>query len=112
MKKKIKDLNFKEIIKIHNTKMNKYQEALIRLVEGNYLTNREKKQFANILQELVDKETPIKTTSVETEPRAYYGMCDSCGSEIRLCQHYDNEKEKWIKECYCPYCGQKLYFGE
>lgn len=92
--------------------MNKYQEALdyIKSIEVCpeeciYVADFDE---VNILQELVDKETPIKTSGVETEPGAYYGMCESCGSGIRLGKHYDNEKEKWIKECYCLHCGQKL----
>lgn len=108
--------------------MNKYQDALNKIVKSSCpncidengcstcdiekICNATAKSWVNRLQELIDKETPIKTTSAETEPGAYYGVCESCGSGIRLCQHYDNEKEKWIKECYCPYCGQKLYFGE
>lgn len=37
---------------------NKYQEALKRLRTNEYLTSREQREYYNLLQELVDKETP------------------------------------------------------
>lgn len=40
--------------------MNKYQEALIKLVSNNYSTRSEKNEYINTLQELVNKETPMK----------------------------------------------------
>lgn len=76
--------------------MNKHQEALNRLVEGNYLTNREKKQFANILQELVDKETPKRPA----RKLGNWGNCLHCNQQVF---------NGWD---YCPYCGQKLDWSE
>ena len=40
--------------------MNKYQEVLKRLRTNEYLTSREQRQYYNLLQSLVDKETPKK----------------------------------------------------
>jgi hypothetical protein len=37
---------------------NKYQEVLKRLRTNEYLTSREQREYYDILQELVDKETP------------------------------------------------------
>lgn len=101
------DSFFNDIEKNDNPKYNKelaYKDLEL-IVDKIYNLIEENEEYKN-------KETPIKTTGVETEPRAYYGMCDSCGSGIRLCQHYNSEKEKWIKECYCPYCGQKLDWSD
>lgn len=92
--------------------MSKYQEALDRLVEGNYLTNREKKQFANILQELVDKETPKKPKKINAKDNpsvregsltyltGYSYYCPNCNSFLG--------NSNIQISIYCKHCGQKL----
>ena len=68
--------------------MSKYQEALDWLYgTSNLLT---KGAYKNVLQELVDKQTPKKPYW----NHAYY--CDACNMEIKK---YDN---------YCSNCGQRL----
>lgn len=89
--------------------MNKYQEALNNLIinscpvaigskepcsscKYNKICNALARDWIDTLQELVDKETPMKPLEDN-----YLGefMCE-CGSPITK----DHK--------YCPYCGQKL----
>ena len=80
---------------------NKYQEALINLVhcksetkckECKYKYRCTMERDSNILQELVDKETPMKPLKlIEGD------FCRNCKYEI------PENVEK-----YCPHCGQKL----
>ena len=82
-------------------RMNKYQEALNTLVKyahespnvGWVLIHEE-----NILQELVDKETPkdINLTYGEIQSNILYYYCPNCCSKVK-------DKSK-----YCSNCGQKL----
>ena len=88
--------------------MNKYQEALNRLVEGNYLTNREKKQFANILQELIDKETPKKPIYKDDGCGDNYYFCGNCGVRVPLCSNLIDQ----IKYKHCPYCGREIDWSD
>ena len=93
--------------------MNKYQEALKRLRTNEYLTSREQRQYYNLLQELVNKETPMKPNDVyETKERVYYnedsfkyekilnGNCPRCNKELN--EFYD----------YCIQCGQRLDWSD
>ena len=87
--------------------MNKYQDALNSL-NPNYIGEQEYswRKAAEILQELVDKETPMKVINlkrqyeIETEMYRNYGECPKC--KFHVCDD----------EFYCRYCGQRVYFEE
>ena len=87
--------------------MSKYQEALKRLKTNEYLTSREQRQYYNLLQELVNKETPKKPKSklygITGEGETFmYHYCPICG-------FYSVEKDY---ANYCPNCGQKLDWSD
>ena len=107
--------------------MSKYQEALDIIVEKTDMLNNtclhlpkcmkngichyageglcEDYERAKLLQELVDKETPMKVLilkkqyEVETEMYRNYGDCPKCNHS------------NLIGQCRCDECGQKLDFG-
>lgn len=75
--------------------MNKYEEALHYFekyigVTDNTVTNQLVEEYTNILNELINKETPMKPIKNDR----YCGNCD----KIRLLPQ-DN---------YCKNCGQKI----
>lgn len=74
---------------------NKYQDALNSL-NPNYIGEQEYswRKADEILQELVDKETPMKVTNIHVDE--WY--CPNCFQEIGTSSHYKR----------CPECGQKL----
>lgn len=86
--------------------MNKYQTCFDRLITNNYLTGREKREYIKIIQELVNKETPMKVKNRETlcyvynEPH-YYGLCPRCNGAL---------KNNGV--IYCPVCGQKVDWSD
>ena len=82
---------------------NKYQEALKRLRTNEYLTSREQREYYNLLQELVDKETPMLVTDIHVDE--FY--CPKCHAEIT---HSKSDIENRPK--YCEYCGQKLDWSD
>ena len=87
--------------------MKKYQEALKRLRTNEYLTSREQRKYYNLLQELVEKETPMKPKSklygITGEGETFmYHYCPICG-------FYSVEKDY---ANYCPNCGQKLDWSD
>ena len=79
--------------------MNKYQYALNDLINQNY-------DDIEILQELVDKEIPMKPIKME---KNYY-ICGSCEYHIPN----SNESKTWHKifQPYCTSCGQKIDWAE
>lgn len=64
------------------------------------------KEEVESLQELVDKETPMKTIGV-LHNGVTYGFCGYCGGGQHLVEHYDDKQQKWIKQGYCCHCGKK-----
>lgn len=82
--------------------MSKYQEALKRLKTNEYLTSREQRQYCNLLQELVNKETPMLVTDIHVDE--FY--CPKCHSEISH-DKYNSEHPK-----YCEECGQRLDWSD
>ena len=81
---------------------NKYQEALLKL-----LNSLNKSQFIKygrdceiVLQELVDKETPKKTTKEVNEHYDYDYYCPNCKGNV-------NRFNK-----YCKNCGQRIDWSE
>ena len=91
----------------------KYQEAFNYLFGAVHINPSKETYNKNvqIIKELVDKETPIKTVGVSMNGRDY-GFCERCGSGIHLAQHYDEKEKKWIKKCYCFHCGQHLDWSD
>lgn len=64
-------------------------EAALRRLKRNFLSNREKKECINILQELVDKATPKKPV-------------------VELDDDYNEFGEQLIYAEYCPNCSEDL----
>ena len=83
---------------------NKYQNALNSL-NPNYIGEQEYswRKATEILQELVDKETPTKVTEIYTD--SYY--CPNCGNEVLRFKYHTEYTHK-----YCLNCGQHLDWGE
>lgn len=85
---------------------NKYQEALdilkYFLHEVCKCTCQNLGAFENDLQELVDKETPMKVIEKLEVPVSYeqYRKCPKCENLV---------SRMWL---YCPDCGQKLDWSE
>ena len=83
--------------------MNKYQEALdyLRWIgsDGYYKKKREKS--FDVLQELVDKATPMKP--IQLEERKY--SCPSCAMAFKL---KTLVKDMFVNNQYCDVCGQRL----
>ena len=95
--------------------INKYQEALIKLVSNNYSTRSEKNEYINTLLELVNKETPMKVN------KNNYITCDCIDDDYDYfpisIHHYScpNKKcrfHKGYEICFeekrCPECNQLL----
>lgn len=82
--------------------MSKYQEALKRLRTNEYLTSREQRKYYNLLQELVDKETPKKPAQhIHSKTKEVYYECRGCGIAGITKAHK-----------YCSECGQKLDWSD
>ena len=84
--------------------MNKYQEALDRIKNKTAIIDGEKMTIGaaycdtlSILQELVDKETPVKPKFVNKLD----WTCPRC----------DAYHTKFV-QYYCEYCGQKLDWSD
>ena len=79
-------------------RMNKYQEALKRLRTNEYLTSREQREYYNLLQELVNKETPMKVVKWKlAQPET---RCAKCGAGLER------------KHDYCWGCGRKVDWSD
>lgn len=108
---------------------NKYQEALEKIMQinsddfvdigGYYAQPKWFKDNINILQELVDKETPMKVVK-ETINDSYDNndrcvsfeweriKCPKCNED--LVNEY--EDRDWDNNDICPFCGQKLDWSD
>ena len=104
------------------SKHKEYQEAFNVLDTRECREYNEHNQAAKLIQELVDKETPMKIKDLELKTvwtkndyivKAY---CPNCGSKF-----IDYEKDKNITGIYalytknnkhCKNCGQALEWGE
>ena len=96
--------------------MNKYQKALKRLRTNEYLTSREQREYYNLLQELVDKETPMKVGNlqplvleedIKNYGNARFNLCPKCKRIVYPFHISDYSKIK-----YCENCGQKLDWSD
>ena len=96
--------------------MNKYQEALIKLVSNNYSTRSEKNEYINTLQELVNKETPMKPIIYNTNQF----KCPKCKKQIKgkkmiynsETKRFDIKSKIKVEKIYCPYCSTKLDWSD
>lgn len=90
--------------------MSKYEDALYTLLdiieewkaEKYIISNKEVEDAVESLQELINKEKALQvdeeTEHIEVYADTYYN-CPKCNKEIE------------IHTNYCPYCGQKLDWG-
>lgn len=78
--------------------MSKYQEALMKLVNHNYSTRSEKNKHIKTLQELVNKETPMKPIRKGV---LNWWHCPCCDASL----YFDNQPR-------CQICGQKLDWSD
>jgi len=90
--------------------MNKYQEALNKIINmgDKDLYNEHHLEWADTLQELVDKATPKKPK----RDRLYYNCCDGeCDKTfIYYCSVCNVGSVEDMK--YCPDCGQALDWSD
>lgn len=88
--------------------MNKYQEAwnnVKSLAEtSDYYKSYNDDKDINLIQELVEKETPVKFVKSYSRYGTESWLCPNCRRKL---------KRAW-QECnnYCPKCGQKIEWSE
>ena len=95
---------------------NKYQEALIKLVSHTYSTRSEKNEYINTLQELVNKETPMKPIIYNINQY----KCPKCLKQIKgkkmiynsETKRFDIKSKIKVEKIYCPYCSTKLDWSD
>ena len=77
---------------------NEYQEALdyLRWIGGDGYYKKQREKSLDVLQELVDKETPMKPTYRDIGNWKNVSDCQKCG------------KTSLIKRNYCGNCGQRI----
>lgn len=94
-------------------KSNKYQEALIKLVSHNYSTRDEKNEYIKTLQEIVNKEAPMKVKYLSDDflLEPYNVKCPYCDYILGKDFIPTNEREKTYHQ-YCCRCGQKLDWSD
>ena len=83
-------------------KQNKYQEAL------NYLDwhcSVEHKEQQELLQELVDKETPLRVIKLKCYRNEEYNACPKCNTNV-----YIDDHDYYLERC--DVCGQKLDWSD
>lgn len=87
--------------------MNKYQEDLdkIKNMGEKDLYNERQLLWANTLQELVDKETPMKPYKDDLSYSGY--KCSNCNNNI-----YELRSHNIVNTPYCIWCGQKLDWSD
>lgn len=92
--------------------MNKYQEAMNYLwksYDENKIYGIASRGYLDILQELVDKETPKKSIDIEFDPCGDLMLCcPNCHHGVVPIPTYNGNKYY----PRCPFCGQKLKEGD
>lgn len=92
--------------------MNKYLEALNRLrnetIPSPFCEQHNDRDF-DIVQELVDKQTPLTVNYISDGYADGYPVYDTaiCPNCTRIFEVFDEEHYK-----YCPTCGQHLNWSE
>lgn len=85
--------------------MDKYQEALVELLENmdykDYSTQTLNKccEAINKLQELIDKATPKKPIERLFEQKKHFKICPNC---------WEKDIKTFVYGKYCDECGQRL----
>lgn len=107
--------------------MNKYKEALDYIVKNscpmktccseckiNKSCNSLAKDRINILQELVDKETPKKVIKLDKQEYGYTHKCPNCSQlVVTILYNVESRLINGIEEDdYCCSCGQILDWSE
>ena len=99
--------------------MNKYQEALDRLNTinmVNFIGDKElikhKDNDIKTLQELVDKETPIKPKIIKEEKYEWYDIFDGMRFYCPKCENELCCPLQGTKITRCDECGQKLDWSD
>lgn len=103
--------------------MNKYQEALDRILNDDYdfphdFYGEDKATQIDCdidtLQELVDKATPKKVIKLKKEQYGYTHQCPVCEQLVgTIVMSRNNEFSPYIEENdYCCSCGQALDWSE
>ena len=92
--------------------MNKYQEAINYLwksYDENKIYGIASRGYLEMLQELVDKETPKKPVEIQDDIFGdYHLVCPNCGQgAIVIATRTDGKLYP-----RCPFCGQKLKEGD
>ena len=92
-------------------KNDKYQEALKRLkqetIPNTYCEDFDKEECINILQELVDKETPKKLIKINTLDVIKGSITDIMGFYYR-CPNCKKGMTAFSVFNYCQFCGQRI----
>lgn len=101
---------------------NKYQEAYNTIFDDLLpipeLSGGDKQllfKSMDILQELVDKETPMKPITIKPEGNSIWDYptdrikCANCGNQLPMKK---NCLKKKVPIMYCDRCGQKLDWGD
>lgn len=101
--------------------MNKYEKALnnVRMFEREHNMSKfgdvVPQPNSDILQELVDKETPIKVDMKDNQKikcdKALITLVTYYKCPNKKCEFHNNYKIL-VDEKRCPECGQKLYWGD
>ena len=95
--------------------MNKYQEALD--YAKKHLDSKQDLEKVGVLQELVDKATPLKPQKeyVQYVVDGTYYSCPCCGYLIdKFCIMQDNNYKKIVitTSSYCSNCGQAIDWSD
>lgn len=95
--------------------MNKYQEALD--YAKKHLDSKQDLEKVGVLQELVDKATPLKPQKeyVQYVVDGTYYSCPCCGYLIdKFCIMQDNNYKKIVikTSSYCSKCGQTIDWSD
>lgn len=84
--------------------MNKYQEALNRIKKEHIFIEDYLKKEIDLIQELVDKETPMKPSGDSWDDswwKSYDRYCPKCKNPVYI-----------PDDAYCNKCGQKLDWSD
>ena len=88
--------------------MNKYQEAFDE-IKNVVVFNKNFNYYANylkVVQELVDKETPMKPKLKENDVWQSSMYCKNCESFVGT-KHLE-----YTHQNYCTGCGQRIYWSD
>ena len=96
--------------------MNKYQESINNVKRVYVESEHYDEEDIAILQELVDKEKPMKPIVYNTNQY----KCPKCSKQIKgkkmiynmETKRFDIKSKIKVEKVYCPYCSQKLDWSD